>query len=136
MQSSESGGHGASPASLLSFIPELVDHVEHLCQKLDIQPTVPVAAAGGITDARQVGSCLCQIVPHTPLHRGCIARLPWPTAYVLMQLDFCIRLLTVCRLAVYASPQPAPVACTPSAPHSSSSQCRFNSTKQVNTQVC
>ncbi len=54
VQSSESGGHGASPASLLSFIPELVDHVETLCQKLSIQPTVPVVAAGGITDARQV----------------------------------------------------------------------------------
>ena len=54
MQSSESGGHGASPASLVSFIPELVDHVEHLCQELGIQPAVPVAAAGGITDARQV----------------------------------------------------------------------------------
>ena len=58
LQSSESGGHGASPASLLSFIPELVDHVEKLCQKLSIQPTVPVVAAGGITDARQVELCL------------------------------------------------------------------------------
>lgn len=55
-QSSESGGHGASPASLLSFIPELVDHVETLCQKLSIQPTVPVVAAGGITDARQMAA--------------------------------------------------------------------------------
>ena len=58
LQSSESGGHGASPASLLCFIPELVDHVEKLCQKLSIQPTVPVVAAGGITDARQVELCL------------------------------------------------------------------------------
>ncbi len=56
MQSSEAGGHGASPASLVSFIPELVDHAQALCQKLDIQPAVPVVAAGGITDARQVGS--------------------------------------------------------------------------------
>ena len=54
VQSSESGGHGASSASLLSLIPELVDHVEDLCQKLNIQPAVPVAAAGGISDARQV----------------------------------------------------------------------------------
>ena len=54
MQSSESGGHGASQASLVSFIPELVDHVNEVCKKLDISPAVPVAAAGGITDARQV----------------------------------------------------------------------------------
>ena len=54
MQSQEAGGHGASPASLVSLIPELVDHVQALCQQLGIQPVVPVAAAGGIVDGRQV----------------------------------------------------------------------------------
>ena len=56
VQGSEAGGHGASPASLLTLIPELVDHVERVCLKLGIRPAVPVAAAGGITDARQVSS--------------------------------------------------------------------------------
>ena len=61
LQSRESGGHGASPASLVSFIPELVDCVNALCQKLNIQQEVPVAAAGGICDARQV--CLLSLQP-------------------------------------------------------------------------
>ncbi len=56
VQGSEAGGHGASPASLLTLIPELVDHVERVCLKLGICPAVPVVAAGGITDARQVSS--------------------------------------------------------------------------------
>ena len=58
MQSRESGGHGASSASLISFIPELVDYVDVLCHKLKIERPVPVVAAGGICDARQV-SLLC-----------------------------------------------------------------------------
>ena len=62
MQSQESGGHGASPASLVSLIPELVDCVNALCQKHNIQQAVPVAAAGGICDARQVCLlCLARI---------------------------------------------------------------------------
>lgn len=56
VQGSKAGGHGASPASLLTLIPDLVDHVERVCLKLGIHPAVPVAAAGGITDARQVSS--------------------------------------------------------------------------------
>ena len=56
MQSCEAGGHGANGASLITLIPELVDHVSALCQKLQIQPAVPVVAAGGIVDARQVCS--------------------------------------------------------------------------------
>lgn len=69
MQSQESGGHGASPASLVSLIPELVDWVDALCQKHNIQQAVPVAAAGGICDARQVcllgfaHTCSCSQVP-------------------------------------------------------------------------
>ncbi|KAA6423022.1 MAG: hypothetical protein FRX49_07010 [Trebouxia sp. A1-2] len=55
-QGSEAGGHGASPASLLTLIPELMDHVERVCLKLGICPAVPVAAAGGITDARQMAA--------------------------------------------------------------------------------
>ena len=54
LQSCEAGGHGANGASLVTLIPELVDHVQSLCQKLDIQPVIPVVAAGGIVDARQV----------------------------------------------------------------------------------
>lgn len=54
LQSCEAGGHGANGASLVTLIPELVDHVQSLCQKLDIQPVTPVVAAGGIVDARQV----------------------------------------------------------------------------------
>lgn len=54
MQSCEAGGHGASGASLVTFIPELVDHVQALCEELSIQPAVPVVAAGGIVDGRQV----------------------------------------------------------------------------------
>ncbi|KAL3142689.1 hypothetical protein ABBQ38_002991 [Trebouxia sp. C0009 RCD-2024] len=55
-QSHESGGHGASPASLVSLIPELVDCVNALCQKHNILQAVPVAAAGGICDARQMAA--------------------------------------------------------------------------------
>ena len=54
VQSCEAGGHGANGASLITLIPELVDHVEALCQKLHISPVPPVVAAGGIVDARQV----------------------------------------------------------------------------------
>ena len=54
VQGNESGGHGASPASTLSFVPEAVDHVQQLCKSLN-RPGVPVIAAGGISDARQVG---------------------------------------------------------------------------------
>lgn len=54
VQSCEAGGHGANGASLITLVPELIDHVQALCQKLHIQPAVPVVAAGGIVDARQV----------------------------------------------------------------------------------
>lgn len=54
LQSCEAGGHGASGASLVTLIPELCDHVKALRQKLSIQREVPVVAAGGIVDARQV----------------------------------------------------------------------------------
>ena len=67
LQSQESGGHGASPASLVSFIPELVDCVNALRQKLSIQQAVPVAAAGGICDARQV--CLLRFAPMAGCHQ-------------------------------------------------------------------
>ncbi|KAK9866153.1 hypothetical protein WJX84_010031 [Apatococcus fuscideae] len=56
VQGNESGGHGASPASTLSFVPEAVDHVQQLCKSLN-RPGVPVIAAGGISDARQVAAC-------------------------------------------------------------------------------
>ena len=54
VQSCEAGGHGAGGASVITLLPELVDHVNALCQKLNIQRAVPVVAEGGIVDARQV----------------------------------------------------------------------------------
>ena len=53
VQGNESGGHGASAASTLTFVPEAVDLVQQLCKSMG-RPPVPVIAAGGISDARQV----------------------------------------------------------------------------------
>ncbi len=53
VQGNESGGHGASAASTLSFVPEAVDLAQQL-SKSSGRPPVPVIAAGGISDARQV----------------------------------------------------------------------------------
>ena len=66
VQGNESGGHGASPASTLSFVPEAVDHVQQLCSSMG-RPPVPIIAAGGISDARQVRSLLlADNPPHPP----------------------------------------------------------------------
>ena len=72
IQSCEAGGHGANGASLVTLIPELVDHVQSLCQKLNIQPAVPVVAAGGIADARQVSSVGHQnVIVHSKQAKHC-----------------------------------------------------------------
>lgn len=50
----EAGGHGASAATVLTLIPEIVDVVTAECHRLEIAPTIPVVAAGGFADGRQV----------------------------------------------------------------------------------
>jgi nitronate monooxygenase len=55
MQGSESGGHGArgGNATTLCLLPEVVDAVAAACARHG-RPPVPVLAAGGICDGRQV----------------------------------------------------------------------------------
>jgi NAD(P)H-dependent flavin oxidoreductase YrpB (nitropropane dioxygenase family) len=53
MQSYESGGHGASSATTFCMVPEAVDFVREQCEKAGL-PLVPVVAAGGVSDGRQV----------------------------------------------------------------------------------
>ena len=55
-QGNEAGGHGWRFASTLSFVPEAVDFVGTLCRQLGL-PHIPVLAAGGISDPRQVSNC-------------------------------------------------------------------------------
>ena len=53
MQSNESGGHGASTSTAFCFIPEVAAAlVEHAAASQ--QPPVPLLAAGGVMDGRQV----------------------------------------------------------------------------------
>ncbi|GAQ89055.1 nitronate monooxygenase [Klebsormidium nitens] len=56
-QSYESGGHGASHATTFCFVPEAVDFVREQCEKAG-RPPVPVVAAGGVTDSRQIAAVL------------------------------------------------------------------------------
>lgn len=63
-QSTESGGHGAGPTGTFTFVPEVVDAVAGNAAQTGT-PAPPVLAAGGITDGRQVCSCLSsQICQH------------------------------------------------------------------------
>ena len=52
-QGNEAGGHGWRFATTLTFVPEAVDHVRMLCHQQGRAP-IPVLAAGGICDPRQV----------------------------------------------------------------------------------
>ncbi len=45
-QSNEAGGHGASAASLMTLLPELVDRVNAAAARAGLQRSVPVLAAG------------------------------------------------------------------------------------------
>ncbi|KAK9815610.1 hypothetical protein WJX72_006766 [[Myrmecia] bisecta] len=58
VQGSESGGHGASHAALFCLVPEAVDVVAEACAERGISPVIPVAAAGGIADGRQIAAAL------------------------------------------------------------------------------
>ena len=53
VQGQEAGGHGRRFASTLTFVPEAVDLVVGLCKAMAVA-RIPVLAAGGISDARQV----------------------------------------------------------------------------------
>ena len=53
LQGNESGGHGASPAGTFCFVPEVVDAMAAYAKERGAQP-IPVLAAGGVTDGRQV----------------------------------------------------------------------------------
>lgn len=53
VQGTESGGHGASPTGTFCFLPEVVDAVAGFAAQTGAPP-VPVLAAGGVTDGRQV----------------------------------------------------------------------------------
>lgn len=67
-QGSESGGHGAGPTGTFCFVPEVVDAVAGTCAQTGT-PVPPVLAAGGVTDGRQVCSCL-STVPSSQLSFG------------------------------------------------------------------
>ncbi|KAK9907469.1 hypothetical protein WJX75_004171 [Coccomyxa subellipsoidea] len=56
-QGTESGGHGASPTGTFCFLPEVVDAVAGIAAQTGAAP-VPVLAAGGVTDGRQVAAAL------------------------------------------------------------------------------
>ena len=49
IQGSESGGHGCGPTSILCFVPEIIDAL-----RANGAGNIPVLAAGGIADGRQV----------------------------------------------------------------------------------
>ena len=49
IQGSESGGHGCGPTSTLCFVPETIDAL-----RANGAGNIPVLAAGGIADGRQV----------------------------------------------------------------------------------
>ena len=49
LQGSESGGHGCGPTSTLCFVPEVIDALQQAGKG-----HIPVLAAGGIADGRQV----------------------------------------------------------------------------------
>lgn len=53
LQGDEAGGHGRRFASTMSFVPEAADCIRDLCRNMG-KPEVPLLAAGGIADARQV----------------------------------------------------------------------------------
>ena len=58
-QSNEAGGHGASGASLMTLLPELVDRVNAAAAQAGLQRSVPVLAAG-----EEHVCCLCGEVVH------------------------------------------------------------------------
>ena len=51
LQGSESGGHGCGPTSTLCFVPEVIDALQQAGKG-----HIPVLAAGGIADGRQVNT--------------------------------------------------------------------------------
>jgi NAD(P)H-dependent flavin oxidoreductase YrpB (nitropropane dioxygenase family) len=54
MQGSEAVGHGGvTAATIFTMLPEMVDDVKAWCDRHD-ERQVPVVAAGGVVDARQV----------------------------------------------------------------------------------
>lgn len=76
-QSYESGGHGASHATTFCLVPEAVDFVRERCEKAG-RPPVPVVAAGGVTDSRQVSV-------FTLRHNSCFQQTHYLSCYPIMR---------------------------------------------------